>query len=58
MGAALPRPAALNAQLETPIEEWPNLDEGTMQKSHSRKVCMTSHWFRHHAGVNCIPLLT
>jgi len=19
---------------------------------------MTCHWFRHHAGVNCIPLLT
>jgi hypothetical protein len=24
----------------------------------SRKVCMTCHWFRHHAGVNCIPVLT
>ena len=24
----------------------------------SRKVCMTCHWFRHQAGVNCIPLLT
>ena len=26
--------------------------------SRSRKVCMTCHWFRHHSGVNCIPLLT
>ncbi len=24
----------------------------------SRKVCMTCHWFRHYAGVNCIPVLT
>jgi len=24
----------------------------------SRRVCMTCHWFRHHAGVNCIPVLT
>ncbi len=29
-----------------------------MMASHSRKVCMTCHWFRHQAGVNCIPLLT
>nr|WP_259735896.1 galactose oxidase [Synechococcus sp. CS-1329] len=41
-----------------PIEEWPYLDEGTMQKTRSCKVCMTCHWFRHHAGVNCIPMLT
>ena len=58
MGAPLPRAAALNARLETSIEEWPFLDEGTMQKSRSRKVCMTCHWFRHDAGVNCIPVLT
>ena len=32
MGAPLPRPAALNAQLETPIEEWPYLDEVTLLK--------------------------
>ena len=49
MGVQLPRPAALNARLETPIEEWPYLDEGTLQKTRSRKVCMTCHWFRHHA---------
>ena len=41
MGAPLPRPAALNARLETPVEEWPYLDEGTLLKTRSRKVCMT-----------------
>jgi hypothetical protein len=30
MGAPLPRPAGLNARLETLIEEWPYLDEGTL----------------------------
>ncbi len=30
MGVPLPRAAALNARLETSIEEWPYLDEGTM----------------------------
>ena len=23
----------------------------------SRRACMTSHWFRHNAAVNCIPVL-
>jgi hypothetical protein len=58
MGVALPRPAALAARLEIPIEERPYLDEGVLLKTSSRKVCMTCHWFRHHAGVNCIPVLT
>ncbi len=58
MGAPFPRSAALNARLETPIEEWPYLDEVVLLKTRSRKVCMTCHWFRHHAGVNCIPVLT
>jgi hypothetical protein len=58
MGASLPRPAALAARLETPIEEWPYLDGAVLQKCRSRRVCMTCHWFRHHAGVNGIPLLT
>jgi hypothetical protein len=44
MGAPLPRPAALNARLETPIEEWPYLDESTLQQ--------TCHWLHHHAWVN------
>ena len=47
MGAPLPRPAALNAQLETPIEECPYLDEVTLLKTRSRKVCMTCHWYGH-----------
>jgi hypothetical protein len=54
----LPRPAALAARLEAPIEEWPYLDSEVLLKTRSRKVCMTCHWFRHHAGVNCIPVLT
>jgi hypothetical protein len=40
------------------IEEWPYLDEAVLLKTRSRKVCMACHWFRHHAGVNCIPVLT
>ena len=57
MGGPLSRPAALVARLEAPVEEWPYLDEGTLLKTRSRKFCMTCHWFRHHAGVNCIPVL-
>ena len=57
MGAPLPRPASLNPRLDLPIEEWPYLDE-VLLKTRSRKVCMTCHWFRHDAGVNCIPVLT
>ena len=43
MGAPLPRPAALNAWLYLPIEEWPYLDEAVLLKTRSRKVCMTCH---------------
>jgi hypothetical protein len=57
MGVPLPRPAALAAQLEIPVEDWPSLDEGVLLKTRSRKVCMTCHWFRNHAGVNGIPVL-
>jgi hypothetical protein len=58
MGVPLPRPAALAARLDLPVEEWPYLDEAVLLKTRSRKVCMTCHWFRHHAGVNGIPVLT
>ena len=57
MGIPLPRPAALAARLEIPIEEWHYLDEAVLLKTRSRQVCMTCQ-FRHHAGVNCIPVLT
>ena len=50
MSVPFPRPASLNARLETPIEEWAYLDEALLQKTRSRKVCMTCHWFRHHTG--------
>jgi hypothetical protein len=58
MGVPLPRPAALVAWLEAPVEEWRDFDEAVLVKTRSRKVCLTCHWFRHHAGVNGIPLLT
>jgi hypothetical protein len=45
MGAPLPRPAALNAQLDLPIEEWHYLDEAVLLKTRSRKACMTCHSF-------------
>ena len=40
------------------IEDWPYLDQEVLLASRSHKVCLTCHWFRHHAGPNCIPLLT
>jgi len=43
---------------EDPVEAWPYLDEEVLVASRSRKVCLTCDWFRHHAGANCIPLLT
>ena len=58
MGNPLARPAALNARLDTPVEKWHHLDEGHLLNTRSSKVCMTCHWFRHHAGVNCILVLT
>ncbi|MBD2421921.1 galactose oxidase [Cyanobium sp. FACHB-13342] len=58
MGVPLPRPAALAARLEAPIEAWPYLVSEVLVTTRSRQVCMPSHWFRHYAGVNCIPVLT
>jgi hypothetical protein len=43
---------------DEPIEEWPYLDQQVLAASRRGKVCLTCHFFRHHAGVNCIPLLT
>ena len=40
------------------VDAWPYLEGDVLRKSRSRKVCMTCHWFRHHAGVGCIPVLT
>jgi hypothetical protein len=39
-------------------EAWPYLDQAVLQPSRSRQVCLTCHWFRHHAAASCIPLLT
>jgi hypothetical protein len=44
--------------IEIPLEEWPFLDQQVLLQTRSSMVCMTCHWFRHHAGVNGIPLLT
>jgi hypothetical protein len=38
MGIPLPRPAAMVAKLETPIEEWPYLDGDVLLKTRSHKV--------------------
>ncbi|MEX0588158.1 MAG: galactose oxidase, partial [Cyanobium sp.] len=51
-------PEPSSGRLEQPVEAWPYLDQQQLQPSRSRKVCMTFYWFRHHAGVNCIPVLT
>jgi len=42
---------------EVDCESWPYLDVDVLRPSRSRKVCMTCHWFRHHAGTECIPVL-
>jgi len=57
MGVPSSRPAALGSRLEVLIEEWPYLDSEALVKTRSRQVCITCYWFRHHAGVNCIPVL-
>ena len=33
----------LQASRKEEIEDWPYLDEGTLLKTRSRKVCMTCH---------------
>ena len=52
------RPSPSSAADDGGYEQWPYLDEEVLVASRSRKVCMTCHFFRHHAGVNCIPVLT
>ncbi|MCP9916267.1 galactose oxidase [Cyanobium sp. ATX 6F1] len=41
-----------------PIEDWPWLGGPVLVAARSRKVCMTCHWFRHHAAPGGIPMLT
>jgi len=52
------RPTPSSTADDDGYEQWPYLDDEVLVGSRSRKVCLTCHWFRHHAGVNCIPLLT
>jgi hypothetical protein len=49
-------PAVIEAAGE--CEAWFYLAQEVLRPSRSRKVCMTCHWFRHHAGAQCIPQLT
>ena len=55
--APTPIPAPISTPISTPKEEWPHLDQqvlrSTRNRSRSRKVCFTCHWFRHQAGPNC-----
>lgn len=37
-GVPLPRPAALEEHLKSPVEDWPYLDEGTLLKTRSRSA--------------------
>ena len=43
---------------EEPIEEWPYLGQDVLTPPRRARSCLTCHWFRHHAGANCIPVLT
>ena len=52
------RPAPSSAADNGGYEQWPYLDDEVLVASRSSKVCLTCHFFRHHAGVNCIPVLT
>ena len=52
------RQAPCSAADEYGYEEWPYLDQDVLAVSLSCKVCFTCQWFRHNAGVNCIPVLT
>ena len=47
----------LQSSRDEAIEGWPWLDQDVLRKSRSRQVCMTCHFFRHHPGPDCIPLL-
>jgi len=38
--------------------DWPWLDRGLLIPARGARVCMTCHWFGHHEGAQCIPLLT
>jgi hypothetical protein len=47
-----------SGSLELPVEEWPFLEQPLLLPSRSHRVCLTCHWFRHHAAPQCVPLLT
>ncbi|MCP9880877.1 galactose oxidase [Cyanobium sp. Alchichica 3B3-8F6] len=51
MGVPLPRPAALAARFETPVEEWPYLEADTLLRARSRKVCIPVLTCQLHQGL-------
>jgi hypothetical protein len=60
VGVCLRRSTDESGSLDQPVEERPYLDQQVLVRirSRSHKLCLTCNFFRHHAGVNCIPLLT
>ena len=48
---------ALQPSRSEQVEHWPWLGQAVLQPSRSKQVCMTCHFFRHHAAADCIPQL-
>jgi hypothetical protein len=40
------------------LPSWPYLGPEQLLPSRSRQVCLTCHWFRHHADADSLPLLS
>jgi hypothetical protein len=51
-------PSQLEPSRIEPLDDWPWLGSDVLKPARSRQVCMTCHWFRHHAASSGIPLLT
>jgi len=52
------RASQLEPSRSEPLDEWPWLGRDVLLPTRSRRVCMTCHWFRHHASGGGIPQLT
>jgi hypothetical protein len=50
-----PPPAALRSE---GLTAWPYLGPERLLQCRSSRVCLTCHWFRHHADGEGIPLLS
>ena len=40
------------------LPSWPYLGPEQLLPSRSRQVCLTCHWFRHHADADSLPMLS